>query len=79
MHNSGLLSGYTGEGSKTVMPARAMAKVDHRLVPDQDPDEIFQLIRNHLDEHGFTDIHISAPGNERPGRSSLESPLVRGR
>ena len=74
---SGLLSGYTGEGSKTVMPARAMAKVDHRLVPDQDPDEIFQLIRNHLDEHGFTDIHIKAFGNERPGRSSLESPLVR--
>ncbi len=74
---SGILTGYTGEGSKTVMPARGMAKVDHRLVPDQDPDEIFQLIRAHLDEHGFSDVHIKAFGNEKPGRSSLESPLVR--
>jgi acetylornithine deacetylase/succinyl-diaminopimelate desuccinylase-like protein len=73
---SGLLSGYTGEGSKTVMPARAMAKVDHRLVPDQDPDEIFALIRKHLDTHGFEDIQIKAFGNEKPGRSSLDSPLV---
>jgi acetylornithine deacetylase/succinyl-diaminopimelate desuccinylase-like protein len=74
---SGILSGYTGEGSKTVMPARAMAKVDHRLVPDQDPDEIEQLIRIHLDEHGFSDVSIKAFGNEKPGRSSLDSTLVR--
>src|SRR5688500_13325664 len=42
---SGIESGYTGPGSKTVLPSRAMAKVDMRLVPDQDPHEIFALLR----------------------------------
>ncbi len=37
---AGLVSGYTGQGSKTVLPARAMAKIDFRLVPDQDPQDI---------------------------------------
>ncbi len=44
----GLLSGYTGEGAKTVLPARAMAKVSCRLVPDQDPNEIHRLFRAHV-------------------------------
>ncbi len=42
---NGLLSGYTGEGAKTVLPAKAMAKVSCRLVPDQDPDEIERLVQ----------------------------------
>ena len=41
---NGLLSGYTGEGAKTVLPAKAMAKVSCRLVPDQDPAEIERLM-----------------------------------
>ena len=45
---NGLLSGYTGEGSKTVLPARAMAKVSCRLVPDQDPDRIVDLLKKHI-------------------------------
>lgn len=45
---NGLLSGYTGEGSKTVLPAKAMAKVSCRLVPDQDPEEINRLFREHV-------------------------------
>ena len=45
---NGLLSGYTGEGAKTVLPARAMAKVSCRLVPDQDPHEIEELVRAHV-------------------------------
>ena len=45
---NGLLSGYTGEGAKTVLPARAMAKVSFRLVPDQDPARVAELVREHL-------------------------------
>jgi len=45
---NGLLSGYTGEGAKTVLPARAMAKVSCRLVPDQDPQVIGALMRAHV-------------------------------
>ncbi len=41
---NGFLSGFVGEGSKTVLPARAMAKVSTRLVPDQDPDEVHQQL-----------------------------------
>jgi acetylornithine deacetylase/succinyl-diaminopimelate desuccinylase-like protein len=45
---NGLLSGYTGEGAKTVLPARAMAKVSCRLVPDQDPADIERLMKAHV-------------------------------
>jgi len=45
---NGLLSGFTGEGSKTVIPAVAMAKVSMRLVPDQDPDKIAQLFEDYV-------------------------------
>jgi acetylornithine deacetylase/succinyl-diaminopimelate desuccinylase-like protein len=45
---NGLLSGYTGEGAKTVLPAKAMAKVSCRLVPDQTPEKINELMRAHV-------------------------------
>jgi acetylornithine deacetylase/succinyl-diaminopimelate desuccinylase-like protein len=46
---NGLLSGYTGEGAKTVLPAKAMAKVSFRLVPDQDPGRIAELVKAHIE------------------------------
>lgn len=48
---NGLLSGFTGEGSKTVLPAKAMAKISCRLVPDQDPNEVQQQMIRYLDAH----------------------------
>jgi acetylornithine deacetylase/succinyl-diaminopimelate desuccinylase-like protein len=45
---NGLLSGFTGEGAKTVLPAVAMAKVSMRLVPNQDPNKIAQLFEDYL-------------------------------
>ncbi len=49
---NGLRSGYTGEGTKTVIPCTAAAKLDMRLVPDQDPERVFQSIRNHVHSCG---------------------------
>jgi acetylornithine deacetylase/succinyl-diaminopimelate desuccinylase-like protein len=48
---NGMLSGFTGEGSKTVLPARAMAKISMRLVPDQDPSRVEELLRSFLQEN----------------------------
>ncbi len=48
---NGLLSGFTGKGSKTVLPAYAMAKISMRLVPDQDPNEVHQQLRQYLETH----------------------------
>jgi acetylornithine deacetylase/succinyl-diaminopimelate desuccinylase-like protein len=45
---AGLLSGYTGNGGKSVIPAKAMAKIGFRLVPDQDPDEIEARVAAHI-------------------------------
>lgn len=73
----GLNSGYTGPGTKTVMPAEAMAKVDFRLVIDQDPYEIRDLLRKHLDAEGFSDIEIELLSAEHPARTSTDSAIVK--
>jgi acetylornithine deacetylase/succinyl-diaminopimelate desuccinylase-like protein len=73
---SGLLSGYTGPGSKTVLPSEAMAKVDMRLVANQDPHEIFGLLRRHLDEQGFSDIEATLLGPEFPARTPMDAPIA---
>ena len=72
----GLTSGYQGPGSKTVLPARASAKVDFRLVPDQDPDEIRKKLRAHLDEHGFSDVQITDLGGDPPARTDPDDPFI---
>ncbi len=72
----GILSGYTGEGSKTVLPAKATAKVDFRLVPDQDPHKIYELLKAHLKNHGFADIEVESMGPLWPARTSFREPFV---
>jgi acetylornithine deacetylase/succinyl-diaminopimelate desuccinylase-like protein len=72
----GIVSGYTGIGSKTVLPAEARAKIDFRLVPDMDPNEIVQLLRAHLDANGFGDIEILEFGHERAARSDPLAAVV---
>jgi acetylornithine deacetylase/succinyl-diaminopimelate desuccinylase-like protein len=72
----GLTSGYQGPGSKTVLPARASAKVDFRLVPDQDPQHILALLRAHLDAQGFEDVHITDLGGEPPARTDPDDPFI---
>ena len=72
----GLSSGYQGRGSKTVLPARASAKVDFRLVPDQRPGQVLEQLRSHLDAEGFSDVQIASLGGEPPARTDLDEPIV---
>lgn len=73
----GMWSGYTGPGMKTILPHIATAKLDSRLVPDQDPDSALALIRAHLDAKGFTDITLRKLSGYPPAQSSVSAPLVR--
>lgn len=74
---SGLLSGYTGKGQKTVLPSQAMAKIDMRLVANQNPHDVYELLRKHLDANGFTDIESELIGAGYPARTSLEAPIAK--
>lgn len=73
---NGLLSGYTGEGAKTVLPARAMAKVSFRLVPDQTPQRVRRLLEAHLAEAAPPGIELRLVElhGGRPWRASLGGP-----
>ncbi|MDP2995039.1 MAG: M20/M25/M40 family metallo-hydrolase [Anaerolineales bacterium] len=73
----GLTSGYQGPGSKTVQPAKASAKVDFRLVPDQEPAEVVEQLRRHLDANGFSDVKVEQLGGEAPARTDPDDPFVR--
>jgi acetylornithine deacetylase/succinyl-diaminopimelate desuccinylase-like protein len=73
----GLTSGYQGPGSKTVLPALASAKVDFRLVPEQEPGRVLALLRAHLDDGGFGDVRIAYLGGEPPARTNPDDPFVR--
>src|SRR5439155_2681687 len=69
--------GYQGAGSKTVLPARASAKVDFRLVPDQTPPQVVKQLRAHLDAEGFGDVKIDFLGGGPPGRTDPDDPFIR--
>ncbi|MGA2988933.1 MAG: M20/M25/M40 family metallo-hydrolase [Candidatus Korobacteraceae bacterium] len=55
---AGIISGYTGKGSKNVLPAEAMARLDMRLVPDQEPQKMYEQVCRHLKKRGFDDIEV---------------------
>jgi acetylornithine deacetylase/succinyl-diaminopimelate desuccinylase-like protein len=74
---SGLFSGYIGEGSKTVLPSIAMAKLDFRLVPDMMPQKQFQLLREHLDNNGLKDIQLKFLSGEPACRIPLNDNFVK--
>ncbi len=72
----GLTSGYQGPGSKTVLPARASAKIDFRLVPDMTPKQVLAQLRAHLDAEGFGDVKVDFLGGEPPARTDPDDPFV---
>lgn len=72
----GLTSGYQGAGAKTVLPAKASAKVEFRLVPNQKPEDVEIQLRNHLDQHGFSDIKVELLCSDSPSRTEPENSFV---
>ena len=74
---NGLHGGYGGPGMKTVLPASASAKLDLRLVPDQQPLEILELLRAHLQRNGFAEVVVElAERPEHPSRVDPDHPWV---
>jgi len=72
----GLTAGYQGEGSKTVLPAEARAKVDFRLVPNQTPQQVLEQLRAHLEAEGFSDIEILDLGGNPAAKTDPDHPAV---
>ncbi|MDT8435722.1 MAG: dipeptidase [Gemmatimonadota bacterium] len=74
---NGMISGFTGEGAKTVLPATARAKVSMRLVPDQDPDEIADLFARHVRSLAPRGVHVRVERSHggRPWAADPDSPL----
>ncbi len=73
---AGLWAGYTGRGHKTVLPKEAHAKMDFRLVPDQDPQKLKALLRQHLERHGFGDVELTIQAETPAARTPITAPIV---
>jgi acetylornithine deacetylase/succinyl-diaminopimelate desuccinylase-like protein len=73
----GLVGGYTGPGGKTVLPTRAVAKLDLRLVPDMTAQEALAALKAHLAKRGFGDIEVNMSGGYDPTSTAADSPFIR--
>jgi acetylornithine deacetylase/succinyl-diaminopimelate desuccinylase-like protein len=73
----GLVGGYTGPGGKTILPHRAVAKLDLRLVPDMTATEALAALQAHLAKRGFGDIEVNMSGGYNPNSTSADAALIR--
>ena len=73
---AGLTAGYQGEGQKTVLPAEARAKLDMRLVYDQNPKRCLDLLKEHLAAGGYQDIEVNLVGSAEPSHTPVDAPIV---
>jgi acetylornithine deacetylase/succinyl-diaminopimelate desuccinylase-like protein len=73
----GLVGGYTGPGGMTILPHKAAAKLDLRLVPDMTAAEALTALRAHLAKRGYGDIELRVTGGYDPSSTSPSSALVR--
>src|SRR5918995_889645 len=74
---AGFMSGYTGPGSKTIVPSEALVKMDFRLVAGQSPGPVVELIRSHLRKRGFDDIEVVDLHGVEAAKTPVASPIVR--
>jgi acetylornithine deacetylase/succinyl-diaminopimelate desuccinylase-like protein len=74
---AGFMSGYTGPGSKTIVPSQAFIKMDFRLVAGQSPGPVVELIRSHLRRRGFDDIEVVDLHGVEAAKTPVDSPIVR--
>jgi len=72
----GLVAGYTGPGGKTVLPHKAVAKIDMRLVPDMTAADTLAKLQAHLAKHGFADIEVNMSGGYDPTQTDPASKLI---
>jgi acetylornithine deacetylase/succinyl-diaminopimelate desuccinylase-like protein len=72
----GLVAGYTGPGGKTVLPHRAVAKIDMRLVPGMKFDDAVAALKSHLAKRGYGDIEVNVTGGYNPTETRADSALV---
>jgi len=73
---AGFVSGYVEKGVKTVLPAKALVKIDFRLVPDMDPQKQVQRLKKHLKKKGFGDLKVKVHHGEAAARISSSNPFV---
>jgi acetylornithine deacetylase/succinyl-diaminopimelate desuccinylase-like protein len=73
----GLVGGYTGPGGKTILPGKAVAKIDMRLVPDMTASEALAALKAHLARKGFTDIDVHMSGGYDPTTTPADAPIIR--
>jgi acetylornithine deacetylase/succinyl-diaminopimelate desuccinylase-like protein len=73
---AGIQAGYTGPGTKTIVPSEAFVKMDFRLVAGQSPGPVLELIRSHLRKRGFDDIEVVDLHGVEPARTPVDSPIV---
>ena len=73
---AGIVSGYTGDGAKTVLPGRALAKIDFRLVPKMDPERQIRRLRSHLKSKGFGDVSVRVLHGLAAARTPISDPFV---
>src|SRR6266704_2096603 len=73
----GLVGGYTGPGGKTILPHKAVAKLDLRLVPDMKASEALDLLKKHLAKKGYGDIDVNMTGGYDPNSTSKDAALIR--
>jgi len=73
----GLVGGYTGPGGKTILPHRAVAKLDLRLVPDMKASEALAALKAHLAKHAFGDIEVNMTGGYDPNSTPADAALIR--
>ena len=72
----GLVGGYTGPGGKTILPHKAVAKMDLRLVPDMKAVDALAALKAHLAKRGFGDIEVNMTGGYDPTSTSANTPLI---